>query len=61
MPSYTYKCPIHGEFDVEMKMSEYKPVKECPKCKSEVERVYKPIGSIWNCEGSYKGGNNVSN
>lgn len=61
MPSYTYNCPKCGEFDVEMRMSEYKPIDKCPKCQSNVERVFKPISSVWNCEGSYKGGNNARN
>jgi putative FmdB family regulatory protein len=33
MPTYTYRCQSHGEFDCEHSISEQ--LEECPKCKEE--------------------------
>ena len=33
MPTYTYRCEVHGEFDAEHSIKE--KLKECPKCKEE--------------------------
>lgn len=33
MPSYDYKCPIHGEFEEVHSIKEQ--LEECPKCKLE--------------------------
>jgi len=33
MPTYTYKCDVHGEFDEFHSISE--KLEECPKCKEE--------------------------
>lgn len=31
--TYTYKCPIHGEFEVEHSIKD--KLEDCPKCKEE--------------------------
>lgn len=54
MAVYDYKCENCGDIQVEMRISEYKPVEECPQCKGKVERIYKPIIDVWKCSGSYK-------
>jgi putative FmdB family regulatory protein len=54
MPTYTYKCPIHGEFEVEQRISDPK-LQTCPRimgdrltlgrsfpCGSPVERLISP-------------------
>lgn len=33
MPTYTYRCEVHGEFEAEHSIKE--KLKECPKCKEE--------------------------
>lgn len=33
MPTYTYHCEIHGEFDFEHSIKDH--LQECPKCKEE--------------------------
>jgi putative FmdB family regulatory protein len=33
MPTYTYRCEVHGEFDVEHSIKEQ--LEECPKCLEE--------------------------
>lgn len=33
MPTYTYRCETHGEFDFEHSIKE--KLEECPKCKEE--------------------------
>lgn len=33
MPTYTYRCEVHGEFEVEHSMKE--KLEDCPKCQSE--------------------------
>lgn len=53
---YTFKCPEHGEFEVNISYKDLDKVK-CPQCEKEVERVYTPIMDIWNCGGAYGGGN----
>jgi putative FmdB family regulatory protein len=32
MTLYAYKCPTHGNFDVEAPMSETQPQEHCPMC-----------------------------
>lgn len=41
MPTYDYKCPKCGKFEVFQKITD-KPLKRCPKCKGKVKRL---IGS----------------
>lgn len=53
MPTYNFKCASCGEIELVLKMSEI-PLKKCPKCESEkIERDFKPIPIIWNCQGSF--------
>lgn len=38
MPTYVYKCPVHGEFEVEQKITEPK-LQACPRPLSDLERI----------------------
>jgi putative FmdB family regulatory protein len=40
MPTYTYECPIHGEFEEMHSINE--ELEECPQCKKEGLSSYKP-------------------
>jgi putative FmdB family regulatory protein len=52
MASYKYKCENCGEFEIEMPMSEYKPLESCPTCSGKVERVIGiPMAMIFKGEG----------
>lgn len=46
----TYNCPIDGEFDHECNITDDE-LKECPKCHSEVTRVFKTANYSWKCDG----------
>ena len=49
--TYTYNCLKCGEFDIEMSMKD-KPLSHCPKCGSEVQRIFKTnVNLVFN--GSY--------
>lgn len=54
--TYTYKCENENcktEFEIQKGINEEISIK-CPKCSSDkVHRIFKPIGNIWNCQGSY--------
>ena len=45
MPTYVYKCPVHGEIEVEHSMSDLLEI--CPRCidenKAEPEKVVRLI------------------
>lgn len=46
MPTYTYKCDVHGEFEEEHSITQ--KLEECPKCKEEglpVQKVVRLISS----------------
>lgn len=38
MPTYTYTCKEHGQFDKLRKISDRNKPAECPKCGKECER-----------------------
>jgi putative FmdB family regulatory protein len=44
MPTYTYKCDIHGEFEIEHSINE--KLEDCPKCKEEGQEPHKVIRLI---------------
>lgn len=51
MPTYTYKCPIHGEFEVEQRISDPK-LQTCPQAvgRSELERGHR-LRKLGACAG----------
>jgi putative FmdB family regulatory protein len=50
---YPFICENCGEFEFEVKISDM-PLKKCPHCNDEkIERVFKPITSIWKCDGTF--------
>lgn len=46
MPTYTFKCPKCGEFNIYLKMSS-SSLEECPTCQSPVKRVFQPQRAIF--------------
>lgn len=44
MPTYTYSCPVHGEFDIEHSMKE--KLEECPKCQEGGSKPQKVVRLI---------------
>lgn len=49
---YTYECKKCGEFTVEQSMKD-EPLKKCPKCGQDVNKVFRPTLSIWKCDGAF--------
>lgn len=39
MPTYSYECPIHGEFDTLMRISEMTLTIPCPQCQCDSKRI----------------------
>jgi putative FmdB family regulatory protein len=44
MPTYTYRCEVHGEFEEAHSITEQ--LEECPKCKEEGLPAQKPTRLI---------------
>lgn len=44
MPTYTYKCPTHGEFEVEQKINDEK-IERCPRIMGDRLTLGRPCGS----------------
>ncbi|NLX88910.1 MAG: zinc ribbon domain-containing protein [Syntrophomonadaceae bacterium] len=54
MPIYEYRCQNCGEFERMQKISE-EPLKNCPNCKGEVQRlVSRSVGIAFKGPGFYK-------
>ena len=53
MGTYEFLCKECKEvIEVQMKMSEYKHLEQCPGCKSmDIERIYKPVAIDRNAKG----------
>lgn len=45
MPTYDYKCPKCGVFELKQSIKA-DPIKRCPKCKSKVERLIGTGGAL---------------
>jgi len=53
MPLYEYQCQICGvRFERRQRMSD-DPVKACPECGGEVQRLIQPVGIIFKGSGFY--------
>ena len=53
MPLYEYQCQICGvRFERRQRMSD-DPVKVCPECGGEVQRLIQPVGIIFRGSGFY--------
>lgn len=53
---YLFRCPAHGEFEVEQGMMETHEAL-CPICDSPTQRIYTPLmhywpDSLWHADGS---------
>jgi putative FmdB family regulatory protein len=54
MPTYGYRCRTCGnEFEILQKMSDA-PLKTCPKCSGELQKLVYPTGVIFKGSGFYK-------
>src|SRR5579859_587523 len=54
MPTYGYRCRTCGnEFEILQKMSD-EPLKTCPKCSGELQKLVYPTGVIFKGSGFYK-------
>lgn len=43
MARYAYRCPIHGEFDVDLPMGTAPQAIDCSRCSRRARRVYGPV------------------
>lgn len=51
--TYLFKCENCKEIEVTMSYKDL-PLTKCPKCGNEnIERIYSPITSVWNCDGAF--------
>lgn len=55
MPSYDYKCKCGHRQTIDKSMSEASREEFCEKCKEEMQRVFTPVASKWECGGAYDG------
>jgi len=53
MPTYDYRCPKCGVFEVEQRIKE-EPYKTCPKCGSLAERLISSSGIVFKGSGFYR-------
>lgn len=49
--TYTYECNKCGVIEIERTIKD-KEITKCPNCNSDIKRIYKPAGVIWNCSGA---------
>lgn len=47
---YTYECPQHGEFDVQMSVAEMAPEYECPHCGKTSKKIIVPSHGGIQCD-----------
>lgn len=53
MPLYEYQCRVCGvRFERRQHVSD-RPVKVCPECGGEVQRLYQPVGIVFKGKGFY--------
>lgn len=53
MPLYEYQCQVCGvRFERRQHVSD-KPVRVCPECGGEVQRLYQPVGIVFKGKGFY--------
>ena len=54
MPTYEYRCKKCGEhLEVVQSFSE-EPLKVCPNCKGQLQKVFSPVGLVFKGSGFYK-------
>jgi putative FmdB family regulatory protein len=54
MPTYEYRCKKCGEhLEVVQSFSE-EPLKVCPSCKGQLQKVFSPVGIVFKGSGFYK-------
>ena len=54
MPSYLYRCPVHGQFTGDYPMRAVPPTVLCGICKRECRRVYVPVPTQFHSDGFTK-------
>jgi putative FmdB family regulatory protein len=50
MPSYDYRCPKCGVFELEQSIKD-NPLTKCPKCDSDVKRLISASGVVFKGSG----------
>lgn len=51
MPTYGYRCKkCEHQFEIIQKMTD-EPLKECPECKGEINRMLFPVGVVFKGSG----------
>ena len=51
MPTYTFRCPVHGVFEIRRKMTDESDI-FCA-CGEKAERVFIPLGVIYRSGGFF--------
>ena len=54
MPTYEYRCKKCGEHLEVVQSFSDDPLKVCPNCKGQLQKVFSPVGIVFKGSGFYK-------
>ena len=54
MPTYEYRCKKCGEHLEVVQSFSDDPLKVCPSCKGQLQKVFSPVGIVFKGSGFYK-------
>ena len=54
MPTYEYRCKKCGEHLEVVQSFSDAPLKVCPSCKGQLQKVFSPVGIVFKGSGFYK-------
>jgi putative FmdB family regulatory protein len=54
MPTYEYRCKKCGEHLEVVQSFSDEPLKVCPSCKGQLQKVFSPVGIVFKGSGFYK-------
>ena len=54
MPTYEYRCKKCGEHLEAVQSFSDAPLKVCPNCKGQLQKVFSPVGIVFKGSGFYK-------
>ena len=54
MPTYEYRCKKCGEHLEVVQSFSDAPLKVCPNCKGQLQKVFSPVGIVFKGSGFYK-------
>ena len=54
MPTYEYRCKKCGEHLEVVQSFSDEPLKVCPNCKGQLQKVFSPVGIVFKGSGFYK-------